>query len=201
MVRIRHHIRDAKYTMPDAVAASVIYNTTRHQNKSHGIIAAAREVCNTTCCVWFSVRVYEVPSEQSGPSETPGCTWRKLGLLVIYFLFTSWFLLVSIALTVTNRIVVCLFASRVGQLNRLTYGAALTSPHSSLGIPDPQCHRLTLDQSVCLWCNSLCYQLDYPSYYSGLPNLRCLNCFQVHYAHHFCLYDDWVFGFSRHLIF
>jgi len=48
MVRIRHHIPDAKYRKPDAGAASVIYNATRRKNKRHGIIAAAREVCNAT---------------------------------------------------------------------------------------------------------------------------------------------------------
>jgi hypothetical protein len=48
MVRIRHHIPDAKQRKPDAGAASVIYNATRCKNKRHGIIAAAREVCNAT---------------------------------------------------------------------------------------------------------------------------------------------------------
>jgi hypothetical protein len=48
MVRICHHIPDAKYRKPDAGAASVKYNATRRKNKRHGIIAAAREVCNAT---------------------------------------------------------------------------------------------------------------------------------------------------------
>jgi hypothetical protein len=48
MVRICHHIPDAKYKKPDTGAASVIYNATRRKNRRHGIIAAAREVCNAT---------------------------------------------------------------------------------------------------------------------------------------------------------
>jgi pyridoxal biosynthesis lyase PdxS len=48
MVRIRHHIPDAKYRKPDTVAASVIYNATCQKNKRHGIIAAAWEVCNAS---------------------------------------------------------------------------------------------------------------------------------------------------------
>ena len=34
--------------MPDAGAASIIYNTMGHKNQSHGIRAATREVCNAT---------------------------------------------------------------------------------------------------------------------------------------------------------
>jgi pyridoxal biosynthesis lyase PdxS len=48
MVRIRHQNADAKYRKPDAGAASIIYNATRRKNMSHGIIAAARDVCNAT---------------------------------------------------------------------------------------------------------------------------------------------------------
>jgi hypothetical protein len=48
MVRIRQHILDVKERKPDARAASAIYNTTRCKYKRHGIIAAAREVCNMT---------------------------------------------------------------------------------------------------------------------------------------------------------
>jgi len=48
MVRIPHHIPDAKERKPDAGAASKIYNVTSRKNKRHGMIAAAREVCNTT---------------------------------------------------------------------------------------------------------------------------------------------------------
>jgi hypothetical protein len=48
MVRIRHHIPDAKQRKPDARPASVIYYTTRRKIKRCGIIAAAREVCNVT---------------------------------------------------------------------------------------------------------------------------------------------------------
>jgi hypothetical protein len=50
MVRISHHIPDQKYKKPDAGAASIIYNATRRKNMRHGIIAAAREVCNATHC-------------------------------------------------------------------------------------------------------------------------------------------------------
>jgi hypothetical protein len=49
MVRIRHHIPDADYSKPDDGAASVIFIATRRKNTRHGIIAAAREVCNATC--------------------------------------------------------------------------------------------------------------------------------------------------------
>jgi pyridoxal biosynthesis lyase PdxS len=48
MVRIRHHIADAKERKPDAGVASVIYNATRRKNMRHGIIATAREVSNAT---------------------------------------------------------------------------------------------------------------------------------------------------------
>jgi hypothetical protein len=48
MVRIRHHIPDAKQRKPDTAPASVIYNAARRRNKRYGIIAAAREVCNAT---------------------------------------------------------------------------------------------------------------------------------------------------------
>jgi hypothetical protein len=48
MERIRHHIPDAKYRKPDAGAVSITYNTTCCNNQRHGIIAAAREVCNAT---------------------------------------------------------------------------------------------------------------------------------------------------------
>jgi hypothetical protein len=48
MVRIRYHIPDSKYRKPEAGAASVIYYATRRKNMRHGIIAAAREVCNAT---------------------------------------------------------------------------------------------------------------------------------------------------------
>jgi len=34
--------------MQDAGAASVIYNMMLHMNERHGIIAAAREICNAT---------------------------------------------------------------------------------------------------------------------------------------------------------
>jgi hypothetical protein len=48
MVRIRHHIPEAKERKPDTEAASVIYNATRRQTKRHGIRAATRVVCNAT---------------------------------------------------------------------------------------------------------------------------------------------------------
>jgi hypothetical protein len=48
MVCIRHHIPDAMERRPDAGVASIIYNVTHRSNKRHGIIAAAREVCNAT---------------------------------------------------------------------------------------------------------------------------------------------------------
>jgi len=48
MVRIRHHVPDAKSRKPDAGVASVIYNATCRKNKRDGIIAAGREVCNAT---------------------------------------------------------------------------------------------------------------------------------------------------------
>jgi len=48
MVRICHHIPDAKLGKPDAGAASVIYNAMRRKNERHDIIAAARAVCNAT---------------------------------------------------------------------------------------------------------------------------------------------------------
>jgi hypothetical protein len=48
MVCIRHHIPDTKERKPDAGVASIIYNMTHCSNKRHGIIAAAREVCNAT---------------------------------------------------------------------------------------------------------------------------------------------------------
>jgi hypothetical protein len=44
MVRLRHHIPDAKYRKPDTRAASVIYIATCLNNKRH----TAREVCNAT---------------------------------------------------------------------------------------------------------------------------------------------------------
>jgi hypothetical protein len=47
MVRI-HHIPDKMKRKPDAGAARVIYNTARRKNRRHGIIAAARDVCNAT---------------------------------------------------------------------------------------------------------------------------------------------------------
>jgi len=48
MVRICHHIPDAKWRKPDAGAVSIIYNATHRKNKTHVIIAAAREVSNAT---------------------------------------------------------------------------------------------------------------------------------------------------------
>jgi hypothetical protein len=48
MVRIRHHLPDAKNRKLDTGVPSVIYNAMRRKNGRHGIIAAAREVCNTT---------------------------------------------------------------------------------------------------------------------------------------------------------
>ena len=48
MVRIRHHIPDAKYRKPDVGAASIICNAMHRKNQMHGIIAAARDVCNAT---------------------------------------------------------------------------------------------------------------------------------------------------------
>jgi hypothetical protein len=48
MVRICHYIPDAKKRKREAGAASVIYNAMRRKNKMHGIIAAARGVCNAT---------------------------------------------------------------------------------------------------------------------------------------------------------
>jgi len=52
--------------------------------------------------------------------------WRILS----YFFFTPLFLLVSIALTVTNTISACLFVFRVGRINPETFGATLTSRRS-----------------------------------------------------------------------
>jgi len=49
--------------------------------------------------------------------------WRILS----YFVFTPLFLLVSIALTVTNTFSACLFDFRVGWISLGTFGAALTS--------------------------------------------------------------------------
>jgi hypothetical protein len=49
MVHIRHQILDAKERKPEAGVASVIYNAMLRKNRRHGIIAAAREVCNETC--------------------------------------------------------------------------------------------------------------------------------------------------------
>jgi hypothetical protein len=48
MVRIRHHIPEAKLTKPDAGEANIIYNAMRRKNMRNGMIATAREVCNTT---------------------------------------------------------------------------------------------------------------------------------------------------------
>jgi hypothetical protein len=48
MVRIRHHILDAKQTKPDGGVASIIHNAMCHKIRRHGIIPTAREVCNTT---------------------------------------------------------------------------------------------------------------------------------------------------------
>jgi hypothetical protein len=48
MVWILHHIPDAKERKADAGAASLICNATRHENTEHGIISAARELCNAT---------------------------------------------------------------------------------------------------------------------------------------------------------
>jgi len=83
MVCICHHILDAEYRKPDAGAASVIYNAMHRKNRRHGTIAAARDVCNAIRRVWFSVRGYQVLSEPSEPSGTPGCFRRKLELLLM----------------------------------------------------------------------------------------------------------------------
>jgi len=48
IMSIRHHIQDGKSWKADAGAASVIFNATCHKNMRHGIIAAARKVCNAT---------------------------------------------------------------------------------------------------------------------------------------------------------
>jgi hypothetical protein len=48
MVHMRHHIPHAVYRKPDAATASVIYNMTHRKNLRQCMIAAAREVCNTT---------------------------------------------------------------------------------------------------------------------------------------------------------
>ena len=52
MVHKHLYIPDGKEMKPDAGVASVhrvIYNATLRKNKKHGIIAAARAVCNATC--------------------------------------------------------------------------------------------------------------------------------------------------------
>jgi len=48
IVHITHRIVDAKSRKPDTRAASVIYNAMRRKNMRHGLIAAARVVCNVT---------------------------------------------------------------------------------------------------------------------------------------------------------
>jgi hypothetical protein len=83
MVLIGHHIPDANSRNPEAGAASVIFNATRRKNRRHGIIAAAREVCNATWRIRFSVREYEVPPEPSELSGTPECFRQKLVLLLM----------------------------------------------------------------------------------------------------------------------
>jgi len=51
-----------------------IYDTTKYR----------RYVCNATGSELFSVPVYEVPSEPSERSGTPGCFWRKLWSLLMW---------------------------------------------------------------------------------------------------------------------
>jgi len=55
---------------------------------SEGGTYAMRPVAWVTESVEFSVRGYEVPSEQSEPSKTSGCSWRKLALLLMPCLIT-----------------------------------------------------------------------------------------------------------------
>jgi hypothetical protein len=61
----------------------LMYNATHRKNARHGKMAAARDLGNATHCIWCSVRGCEVPSELSGPSEIPRCSWRELGLLLM----------------------------------------------------------------------------------------------------------------------
>jgi len=49
-----------------------------------------RPVAWVTGHVWFTIRGYEVPSEPSGLSGTPGCFWRKLGLLLMHLTFCTF---------------------------------------------------------------------------------------------------------------
>jgi hypothetical protein len=48
---------NAKERMADAGAARVIYNPKRGKNKWHGIIAAARKVCDAICPFGEGVRL------------------------------------------------------------------------------------------------------------------------------------------------
>jgi len=52
--------------------------------RSQALCYATRPVAWATGSVLFSVRGYEVPSEPSEPSGTPGCFRRKPGLLLMY---------------------------------------------------------------------------------------------------------------------
>jgi len=97
MLHIRHHILDTKYRKPDATAASIIYNVTRRNNSRHGIIAAAREICNATrrlgdgsCAihcqrVWGSVRaVRAVWNTRVFQTETTVIADVWLDLIALY---------------------------------------------------------------------------------------------------------------------
>ena len=59
-------------------AIRAVRNTRVFQTETR-VVADARAMGS----VYFSVRGYEVPSEPSEPTGTPGCFWRQLGLLLI----------------------------------------------------------------------------------------------------------------------
>jgi hypothetical protein len=68
MVRLRHHIPDAKYRKPDARAASAIYIATHLNSKRHSILATAREVCNATRRLGDGLRLILCPRVRGSAS-------------------------------------------------------------------------------------------------------------------------------------
>jgi len=74
------------YSITAAPVKSVIHVSfwwCVYQAYSNGGEYATRPVSWATGSGYFSIRGYEVPSEPSEPSGTPGCVRRKLGLLLM----------------------------------------------------------------------------------------------------------------------
>jgi len=120
--------------------------------------------------------------------------------ILSYFLFTPWFILIWIALTVTNTFSAYVIDFHVGWINLGTFGAALSihcSGHSRSYIY----HCVVLYQIQHLPRSCLCSHLDYPSSHSSWANFRCPKGFQVHYRHYFRLNDSWFFWYGGHSLF